>query len=521
MYLKAVLLTLIILLISGCKSPDTQRAIENRFQVEELTIERYHKAYVQGKITAVDLIRLYQERIQVYDGKEGINAITQLNENATLQAAELDEEYRITGKLRPLHGVPIVVKENINVAGLETTAGSLALKGFYPKDDAEVVKRLKEAGAIILAKTNMAEWGISAHITASSVYGETRNPYNPEFTTAGSSGGTAAAVAANFAMGGIATDTGSSIRGPASHNAVVGFRPSMGMLSRKGMVPLNLRNDTPGSIARTVEDAEKIFLAISGLDSLDPLTSYARDAVAAYTKPVIQRSSMKGLRLGVVTYLTESATAPIQELFEEALLEMEAAGAVIIRDFRVPGLDSLLLDQWCAVFQEDLGSFLTSYGDEVPLKSLKELIESGKYAEYIETDLLVYQQYMMKNGIEECGGPFTDRRRIALRKAVEKSMDKYDVDVMVYPTWNRPPVKIGGSQEYIFNNSSILVPHTGQPSISVPMGVMQNRLPVGIQFTGRIFEDSRVFRVAKTYEKLSPNRKTPKLKPAGSIKQTL
>ncbi len=216
-------------------------------------------------------MRIYQERIRLYDGPDGINAITQLNKSALVEAALLDEEFLKTGVFRPLHGVPIVVKENINVAGLETTAGSLALKGFFPKEDATVIRKLKEAGAVILAKTNMAEWGISAHITASPAYGETRNPYNPEFTTAGSSGGTAAAVAANMAMGGIATDTGSSIRGPASHNAVAGFRPSMGLVSREGIVPLNLRNDMPGSIARSVEDAEKIFLAMAGPDSLDLL----------------------------------------------------------------------------------------------------------------------------------------------------------------------------------------------------------------------------------------------------------
>ncbi len=241
----------------------------------------------------------YLERIQTYDQPTKLNSIVLVNPEAIATARALDAEFRKTGKLRPLHGIPVIVKDNFNTKGLQTTGGSIALKGFVPTEDAWQVQKLREAGAIVLAKSNMAEWAFTPMHSQSSMAGETLNPYNLAYVPAGSSGGTAAAVAANLGTVGLGSDTGNSIRGPSSHNALVGFRTSLGLVSRYGIIPLYTRNDVGGPMCRTVEDAVRLLEATVGYDPNDPITKNSQGKIPKNYSQFLRKDGLKGARIGV------------------------------------------------------------------------------------------------------------------------------------------------------------------------------------------------------------------------------
>ena len=280
------------------------------FVLPEATIADIHRAFVNRTCTCEQLVTAYQQRIATYDQPAKLNAIILINPEASATARQLDAEFRRTKKLRPLHCIPVIVKDNYQTAGLQTTAGSALFKGFEPTDDAYQVRKLKEAGGIVLAKSNMAEWAFSPMVTISSIGGETRNPYNLDHTTAGSSGGTAAAVAANFGAVGLGTDTGNSIRGPSSHNALVGFRPTLGLTSRAGIVPLYLRNDVGGPMCRTVEDATRLLEVIAGYDPADSLTANSRGKIPANYRQFLKKDGLRGARIGVLRTLSDRNPDP-------------------------------------------------------------------------------------------------------------------------------------------------------------------------------------------------------------------
>jgi len=285
-FLSGLIIVSLVLSMTGCSR-------KSDFRVEEATIAQIHRAMMEGKTSARRLVEHYLERIAKYDKSTGLNAIVVVNPNALKWADELDAEFRKTGKLRPLHGIPVIVKDNYDTKDLPTTAGSIALRGSIPPDDAFQVRKIREAGAIVLAKSNMAEWAFSPYVTESSILGVTRNPYDLERVPAGSSGGTAAAVSANLGAAGLGTDTGNSIRGPSSHNGLVGIRSTMGLTSRDGIIPLYLRNDIGGPMCRTVEDAVRILQVIAGYDPADPITQHCRDKVPDNYTQFLDESSRK------------------------------------------------------------------------------------------------------------------------------------------------------------------------------------------------------------------------------------
>ena len=281
---------------------DQAFAQSDAFNIMETTIADIHHHVKAGNLTFRQLVRMYLDRIEAYDQQSGLNAFVVLNPNALSRADELDAEFQRTGQLRPLHGIPAVVKDNYDTHDLQTAGGSLALKDSLPPDDAFQIRKIREAGAIILGKTNMAELAFSPYVTVSSVDGITRNPYDLSRVPAGSSGGTAAAVAANLGVIGLGTDTGNSIRGPSSHNGLVGIRSTIGLTSRDGIIPLFLRNDIGGPMCRTVEDAVRVLEVIAGHDPQDPVTedSVGR-AEDSYLK-FLDKDGLKGARIGVFRY---------------------------------------------------------------------------------------------------------------------------------------------------------------------------------------------------------------------------
>lgn len=524
MHVRSVTRLLIVLcsiLLGGC-APRIQQSVPptTNFDVVEATIDDIHQALQTGRCTCEQLVSAYLQRIEAYDQSTKLNSIVVTNPHALATARQLDRAWRKSRKMKPLHCIPLIVKDNYNTKGLQTTAGSIAMKGFEPQRDATMVRQLKEAGAIVLAKSNMAEWAFSPMVTISSIAGETLNPYNLAYVPAGSSGGTAAAVAASLGAIGIGTDTGNSIRGPSSHNSLVGFRVTLGLTSRSGIAPLYLRADVGGPMARTVRDATIMLEAIAAYDPEDPLTKWSQGKIPAGYRQFLDPAGLKGARIGVLRTLSEKAPDPqVKALFEQALSDLKKAGAEIIDSIVIPDFDTLRANQGCAVFQHDINQYFTSLGKGSPVKNLAELVASGKWAPYIESRL----KYQLTNAVEPvegsgvCGDAYTDTRRINFRNAVVASMDRYRVGALIYPTWNNPPAKVGDMSGYKGDNSQIIAPHTGQPAFTVPMGFTYDNLPAGLQFLGRPFDEPTLIKYCYAYEQATKHRKPPRLFPALAV----
>ena len=507
------------LLGSSCsQAPREQQAARPPFDVTEASIADVQHALKRGDCNCEQLVRAYQARIAAYDQPTGLNAIVITNPAALATARQLDAEYRRTGRLRPLHCIALIVKDNYNTAGLQTTAGSRALKGFAPTTDATMVQALKAAGAIVLAKSNMAEWAFSPMVTISSIAGETRNPYNLAHVPAGSSGGTAAAVAASLGTVGLGTDTGNSIRGPSSHNALVGFRPTLGLLSRAGIAPLYLRNDTGGPMARSVADATRLLdVLATGPDPADPLTSAGAGKIPPQGyQQFLRRDGLKGARIGALRTLSERSPDPqVKALFEQAVADLRRAGAVVV-DVEIPDFDQVSKDQWCSVFKHDVNQYLAALGPTAPVHTIDQVLASGQYSAYIKENL---QDELAHGTVPSarqagCGEAYTDPRRIAFRRAVTAAMDRQQLGALVYPTWNNPPAKIGDFKGYRGDNSQLIAPHTGQPAFTVPMGFTYDNLPAGLQFLGRSFDEPTLIKYAYGYEQATHHRRAPARFPA-------
>src|ERR1700761_8562625 len=274
-----------------------------RFNVVGTTIAETQQAIREGRTTCRAVVESYLARIRAYDQKpiDGwpLNSIVTLNPTALTDADAWDRNFAATHTLPPLGGIAVLIKDNYDTQGLQTTGGSLAMRGFVPAKDATMVAKLRAAGAIFLAKTNMAEWAFSPYLTSSSIAGITRNPYDLTRVPAGSSGGTAAGVAASLGESGLGTDTGNSIRGPSSHNDLVGIRPTIGLTSRSGIIPLFANNDVGGPMARSVADAAALLTVVAGADLADPVTQLDADRPALdYTK-FLERHGLRGARIGV------------------------------------------------------------------------------------------------------------------------------------------------------------------------------------------------------------------------------
>ena len=507
---KSFLILALILATFSCQNKQ-----EQDIDVIELSIAELEKALVNGDCTCEQVVQKYLDRIEAYDQPKGLNSMVVLNKNALDLARALDGEFKQTGKLRKLHCLPLIVKDNYITKGLQTTGGSIALKGYIPEADAWQVRKLKEAGAIVLGKSNMAEWAFSAKVTISSIAGETHNPYNLNHTTAGSSGGTAAAVAANLGLAGLGSDTGNSIRGPSSHNALVGFRTTLGLISREGIIPLANRNDVGGPMTKSVQDATKLIEELVGVDSNDPMTAYSKGKFKKDYQQYLQKGGLKGARIGVLRVLSNrDHDDQVNQLFERALLDMGKEGATLVEVEKINNFDTLSANQWCPMFQHDLNEFLSKEGDLVPVKTLKEVIEVGGYSSYIEGTLNYFLEH--SNPYEEgkiCGDPYTDPHRIAFRNAIRQVMDSLQVDALVYPSWNFPPANIGNFEGYKGDNSQVIAPHTGQPAFTVPMGFCYNNLPAGLQFLGRMYDEPTLIKLTYAYEQATHHREAPKLFP--------
>ena len=495
------------------------------FVVEEATIAGIHAAMKAGTLTCRTLVEQYLRRIDTYD-KNGpaINAIVIVNPDVLTQADDLDRRFKAGGLVGPLHCVPTIVKDNFETIGLQSAAGSLSLKGFVSNRDAFQVRRIKEAGALVIAKSNMAEFAFTPYETVSSILpGYTKNPYALDRVTAGSSGGTAAAVAASFGAVGLGSDTGNSIRGPSSHQELVGIRSTMGLSSRSGVVPLNLLADIAGPMARTVEDAVTVFQVIVGSDPEDPVT-VADSPLAQQFSPrgkpssvpdyaaALKRDALRGARIGILrqAYERDTTDPEIVQVFMAAVEDLKRAGATIVDPARVDlpqasrpqGVGS------CGGFKYDMNRYLAAQGDRVPVHSLAEIIKSRRFHPSVQRRLEQSEEGT-ENGPDTPACRAEAESREKVRLAVLNTMDAQKLDAFVYPTWSNPPRLIGDLNTPHGDNSQFFSPTTGFPAINVPMGCTRGILPAGMTFFGRAWDEAKLIGFAYSYEQLTHHRHSP------------
>lgn len=493
---------------------------QGTFEVEEATISQVHDAIKTGRLTCRALVDQYLKRIDAYD-KNGpaINAIVLVNPDVEKEADDLDRRYAQSGLTGPLHCVPMIVKDNFETKGIRTTNGALALAKFIPEKDAFQVKRVKDAGALVLAKSNMAEWAFSPYETVSSILpGYTRNPYALNRVTAGSSGGTAAAIAASFGLVGLGSDTGNSIRGPSSHQSLVGIRSTMGLTSRAGVLPLSLLADIAGPIARTVEDAEKVFQVIVGADAADPVTAAATAHLPQDYSKSLDRNGLHGATIGVLrqAFERESADPEVVSIFMTAVEDMRRAGATIVDPATVEGIATIRRDRAagpCMGFKYDINHYLAAQGDRVPVKTLADIIKSRGFHPSAERRLEQAEQGP-ENGPDSNACKADAAYREQVREAVNKTMNDLKLDAFVYPTWSNVPRLIGDLNTPAGDNSQFYSPTTGFPAINVPMGFSRGgTLPAGMTIYGRAWSEPLLLKLAYAYEQATHHRHAPSSTP--------
>ncbi len=495
----------VLLLFSACGGADkaeTQAAAMDyaRQRVAEATIEDTQSDILQGLTTCTAIINAYIERIETYDSQ--IGAITYKNYQEARQKAEAaDLAVARNAPLPILFCTPILVKDNIDVEGFPTTAGSAAMLENMPPDDANIIKKLEENGAIILAKTNMAEWAFSPRRTKSTSAGVTKNAYNSAYVPAGSSGGTASGIAANFALAGLGTDTGNSVRGPSSHLSLVGMRSTHGLLDLDGIVPLVLSADVVGSMTRTVRDNTIMFHAMGGPD-------YAAE---------LDREALQGKRIGIVRALSnpDDMHPEIAALFEAALGDLRAKGATLIDPAEINDIEAHIEASWgCKSFRKNVHDYLTAPGMNAPISDPYQAYEAGIFAPYTQGAWDYFKAGTTTKAVRGDGTECGDLSKAALRQRIKadiiSAMDAQNLDALIYPSWRYPPASLERAEEdYKGDNSQTLAPPTGLPAITVPMGYVSGDLPAGLQFLGRENSEGLLYALAYSYEQATQHRRPP------------
>ena len=479
-----------------------------RAQVFEQSIVELQASLTAGRVSSVQLVDAYLARIAAYDaGGPGLNSILRQNPRARAEAARLDAERR-AGRVRgPLHGIPVVLKDNYTTIDLPTSGGSLGLAGLVTPDEGPVVARLRQAGAIVIGKTNMHE--LAAGITSiSSLGGQTRNPYDPRRCPGGSSGGTGVAVAASFAAVGWGSDTCGSIRIPAAYNSLFGLRPTQGLVSRAGVLPLSHTQDIPGPLARTVMDLAIALDVTVGYDPADSTTAVLRERPPPRFVEALHSASLRGVRLGLLGNYLADADQDIRDTVRAAATAMKAAGAELV-EVTIPGFDSLVAGTSVLNFETkyDLSDFLARIPG-APAGSLGELLDRGLYHDAMEVRLRRADTVSARDS--EAYRKALAKRTV-LRDRIVAVLDSLRLDALVYPTMQRRPVLIGDPQA---GGTCQLSAQSGLPALTAPAGFTDDGLPVGLELIGRPFDDTRLVAMAGAFEALGPRRRSPPFAPA-------
>ena len=478
----------------------------------EKSIVELQAAMDAGQLSSRDLVARYLARIRAYDqAGPALNAMITRNPNALAEAEALDRERAEKGPRGPLHGIPLVIKDNFDIAGMPTTGGSLALATFHPPDDAFQIRRLKEAGAVILGKTNMHE--LARGITSiSSLGGQTRNPYDPRRNPGGSSGGTGAAVAANFAVAGFGSDTCGSIRVPSSHNSLVGLRATHGLASRDGIMPLAHSRDVGGPLARSTMDLAILLDVTVAPDSADPATRESLIRLAGRFGDDLSRATLKGARIGVLgAFLgTSGDEKPVGAVVREAVEKMRELGAEVT-EVEIPGLDDLL--RWSdvrAVIDYEYKTDLSAYWrtGSTAIRSIEDLHGSGLHHEILVPTL---RRTARPQPVTDQAYRETQERREALRRAILALLDGQKLDAIAYPTIRAKANYVGERQS---GSNCHLSGLSGFPALTVPAGSTRDGLPVGVELLGRPYSDRQLLGLGHAFERATRHRQPPDTTPA-------
>ena len=533
-HIRRVLL-IALLAMAYSPAPDAQRTpasrpgnagqpVAARFPLEEATIQQLQDWLRSGRYTSLALTRMYLARIKALDqAGPKLKSIIEINPDALATAAEMDRERRANRVRGPMHGIPLVIKDNIDTGDkMLTTAGSLALAGAPAADDAFVVRKLREAGAVILGKTNLSEWANFRSTKSSSGWsgrgGQTKNPYVLDRNPCGSSSGTGSAVAANFAAAGIGTETDGSIVCPASAVGLVGVKPTVGLVSRSGIVPISHTQDTAGPMARTVADAAALLTAIAGVDAADEATADAKGHIAADYTSFLNAGGLKGARIGVARAKVTGYNGPTDRLFEQAIADLKKAGAELVDPADIGHIgeyDESELQVLLYEFKADLNRYLATRKG-VPIASLADAIAFNE--KHADRELPFFGQELFVQA--QAKGPLTDNEyrkalekdRSMSREGIDAVIQKHHVDAIVAPTGSPvwPTDLING--DHFTGSSSTPAAVAGYPTVTVPMGFASG-LPVGLTFIGTAWSEGRLLALAYAYEQATRHRTPPRFLP--------
>ncbi len=493
---------LLAILLSAASHLQAQTA-----DIGEASIRDLQLAMEKGELTAAVLVAESLARIQAFDDQgPAVNAIIHLNPEAREQAQALDEERRQTGPRGPLHGIPVILKDNYATQDMPTSGGSQALADFIPDANATQVQRLLDAGAVILGKANLHEfaYGIT---TISSLGGQTRNPYDLTRIPGGSSGGSAAAVAAGFATIGMGSDTCGSIRIPAAFNNLVGLRPTKGLSSIYGVMPLSSTQDVAGPLARSITDLAVVLDIVVGYDPRDPATASMQERELPQFREQLGKASLQGVRIGRLLDYYDTAQPPVQELLDAALRQMTEQGAVVV-DIRIPGFSDLISRSGVIgqEFESDLNAWLAEFGS-TDFTSLEAIVATGLHDAAVDgvltrsaaatQDPALYRAALLA--------------REELRTAVDAAMQAQNLELLAYPPVGALPVVIGEQQP---GNNCSLSANSGLPALSLPMGFTAEGLPLGIELLSAAFTDARLLALGFEFEQLTQHRRAPASTPS-------
>jgi amidase len=495
------------------------------FLLDEITIADLQDGMKSGKFTARSLVEMYSARIDEID-KHGpaVNSILELNPDAPSIAKSLDEERKAKGPRGPLHGIPVLIKDNIDTADrMMTTAGSLALVGSKPKKDSFVAQQFRKAGAVILGKTNLSEWANirSSHSTSgwSGRGGLTKNPYALDRNPCGSSSGTGAGISANLCAVGIGTETDGSIVCPSSSNGLAGIKPTVGLVSRSGIIPISHSQDSAGPMCRTVRDAATLLGALTGADPQDSATAGSQGkALSDYTQ-FCDPNGLKGARIGVARKYFGFNDA-VDALMEQALDAMKKQGATLVDPADIETLgkfDETELLIFMYELKADLNAYLSNLSPGAPVQTLKDVIEFNERNKQKEMPYFGQDLFLKA----EAKGPLTEKayldaidknHRLARTEGIDATMDKYHLDAIVAPTGGPAWLTDLINGDHVAGGSSNAAAVAGYPNINVTAGSISG-LPVGISFFGRAWSEPTLIRLAYAFEQTTKARQSPRFLP--------
>jgi amidase len=496
-------------------------APDGAFDVTEKTVAELQAAMVSGRTSAQQLVRLYLARIAAID-KAGpkLNSIIELNPDALTIAAALDAERKTKGPRGPLHGIPVLLKDNIATADkMQTTAGSLALVGAKPPRDAFLVARLREAGAVILGKTNLSEWANMRSTRSTSGWsargGLTLNPYALDRNTSGSSSGSGSSIAASLAAVAVGTETDGSITSPASVASLVGIKPTVGLVSRAGVIPIAHSQDTAGPMARTVADAAAMLTAMAGSDARDPASTLADQKKTDYTR-FLDRDGLRGKRIGVVRSQLTSSSDWVAALVQSQLAVLTAQGATLVEVPEVPNTAKYAETELTVLLYElkaDMATYLADYGPSVPLKTLADVIAFNDTHRAQEMPYFGQEHFanaQTKGGLDskEYLDALANNHRYAREEGIDLVMQEHRLDALVAPTcgpaWLTDFIN-GDASGGSFTSPAAVA---GYPHITVPCGFVQG-LPCGLSFVAGAWGEGPLIAMAYAYEQASLQRRAP------------